>query len=337
MPELKSREYHLKQRPTGMPSQGDFELVETTIPEPDEGEVRVRNLWLSVDPYMRGRMYDRASYVPPFALGAPMEGTAVGVVESSRSPGLAAGDHVLSNLGWREAFVARGQELLKVDPDLVPVQTYLGTLGMPGMTAWVGMLEIGKLEKGQHVFVSGAAGAVGSIACQIAKIHDCTVVGSAGSDDKVEWLRTEAGVDEPFNYKTVGNLHRHVPTVAGDGFHLYFDNVGGDHLEAALLHMRDFGRVVLCGAIEQYNAAIPPPGPRTLVAAIPKRLTLRGFIVSDHMELRERFVGDMVRWIGEGRLKWQETVYEGIGKTVDAFLGLFTGANIGKMLVKLGG
>jgi NADPH-dependent curcumin reductase CurA len=336
MPEITSREIHLKARPSGVPKPDDFAMVATQVREPAAGEVRIRNLWLSVDPYMRGRMYDRASYVPPFALGAVMDGAAVGVVEGSRHPSFAPGDHVLSNRGWREAFVTSAtDQIFKIDPTLVPPQAYLGALGMPGMTAWVGLLEIARLNAGERVFVSGAAGAVGSVACQIAKIHGCSVVASAGSDAKVAWLRDVAGVDEAFNYKTVGNLHRHLPSVAGGGFDVYFDNVGGDHLEAALLVMKDFGRVALCGMIDQYNATIPPAGPRSLIVAVGRRLTLRGFIVSDHMELRPRFASDMVGWIRDGRMRWEETTYHGIERAVDAFLGLFEGANTGKMLVKL--
>jgi NADPH-dependent curcumin reductase CurA len=335
MPELTSREIHLKNRPQGVPTVDDFELVETKVPEPSEGEVRVRNLWMSVDPYMRGRMYDRPSYVPPFQLDQPMDGGAVGVVESSAHPDFAEGDHILNHLGWREAFVSSDVGLTKVDPSLAPPQTYLGTLGMPGLTAWVGMLEIGGLGEGDHVFVSGAAGAVGSVACQIAKIQGCTVVASAGSDEKVAWLTDDVGVDTAYNYKTAGNLMGYLPTVARDGFDLYFDNVGGDHLEAALMYMKNFGRVVLCGMIDQYNATIPPKGPRSMIVAITKRLTLRGFIVSDHMTRYADFRKDMAGWIADGRVKSRETVYEGIEHAPEAFLGLFSGANVGKMLVKL--
>ncbi len=335
MPGLISREIHLKNRPQGVPTVDDFALVETRVPDPSEGEVRVRNLWMSVDPYMRGRMYDRPSYVPPFRIDEPMDGGAVGVVESSAHPDFAEGDHVLNQFGWREAFVSGESGLTRIDPSLAPPQAFLGTLGMPGFTAWVGMLEIGELREGDHVFVSGAAGAVGSVACQIAKIHGCTVVASAGSDGKVDWLTGELGVDTAFNYKAVGNLMRYLPTVARDGFDLYFDNVGGDHLEAALMYMKNFGRVVLCGMIDQYNATIPPKGPRSLIVAIGKRLTLRGFIVSDHMNRTADFRKDMASWIAEGRMKWRETVYEGIERAPEAFVGLFSGANIGKMLVKL--
>jgi len=336
MSEITSREVRMQQRPTGVPKPEDFALATTSVPEPADGEVRVRNLWMSVDPYMRGRMYDRKSYVPPFAIGKPLDGGAVGIVESSRHDGFSEGDHVMHRWGWREAYVGSASEFLKIDPSPAPIQAHLGALGMPGLTAYVGLLEIAKLREGDNVFISGAAGAVGSVACQIAKNHGCTVVGSAGSDEKTAWLTDELGVDTAFNYKTVGNLMRHLPTVAGDGFDLYFDNVGGDHLEAALLYMKDFGRVALCGMIDQYNAAIPPSGPRTLIVAVGRRLTIRGFIVSDHMDMQGRFIEDMTKWVGEGRMKWKETVYEGIQNAVGAFIGLFSGANTGKMLVKLG-
>lgn len=332
---MDNREIRLRNRPKGTPEPGDFEIATVDLPEPGPGEVQVRNRWLSVDPYMRGRMFDRPSYTPPFQLGKVMDGGAAGVVEASRDPALSPGDWVLSNRGWREAFVAPASHLTPIDPELVPPQCYLGVMGMPGFTAWVGLKEIGKLREGDHVFVSGAAGAVGSTACQIARIEGASVVGSAGSDEKVAWLQDELGVDTAFNYKTVENLIRYLPGVAGDGFDLYFDNVGGDHLEAALFNMADFGRVVLCGAIGQYNAMIPPKGPRSLTAAIPKRLTLRGFIVSDHQDLREDFVREMSGWIRKGDLTWKETVFEGIDHAVDAFLGLFSGENTGKMLVKV--
>jgi NADPH-dependent curcumin reductase CurA len=335
MAEITSREIHLTHRPQGVPTADDFAVVETVVPEPSEGEVRVRNLWMSVDPYMRGRMYDRPSYVPPFRLDAPMEGGAVGVVESSAHPDFTEGDHVLNQLGWREAFVSTEFGLTKIDPALAPLQAFLGVLGMPGFTAWVGMLEIGEVGEGDHVFVSGAAGAVGSVACQIARLRGATVVASAGSDEKVAWLADELDVNTAFDYKTTGNLMRYLPTVARDGFDLYFDNVGGDHLEAALMSMKNFGKVVLCGMIDQYNATIPPRGPRSLIVAISKRLTLRGFIVSDHMNRTADFRKDMAGWIADGRMKWRETVYEGIERAPEAFIGLFSGANIGKMLVKL--
>jgi NADPH-dependent curcumin reductase CurA len=335
MPPIESREVRLLNRPRGTPEAGDFEVTDGLVPEPGPGQVRVRNRWLSVDPYMRGRMFDRESYTPPFRLGEVMDGGAVGVVEDSRDPAFAPGDWVLSNRGWREAFVTPGPGLTLIDPDLAPPQAHLGVLGMPGFTAWVGLLEIGELREGDHLFVSGAAGAVGSTACQIARIKGASVVASAGSDEKVAWLESELGVDVAFNYRTVDNLMRFLPEIARDGFDLYFDNVGGDHLEAALLNMADFGRVVLCGMIGQYNARVPPRGPRSLLVTIPKRLTLRGFIVSDHQDLRTRFASDMAAWIREGRVTRKETVIKGIDHAVDAFLGLFTGANIGKMLVKV--
>ncbi len=335
MPAMESREVRLKERPTGTPEEDDFEIVGVRVPEPKEGQVQVRNQWLSVDPYMRGRMFDRESYTPPYQLGEPMEGGALGVVEHSRDPAFPEGAWVLSNFGWREAFVAPGSRLVPIDPELAPPQAYLGVMGMPGFTAWVGLLEIGQLQEGDHVFVSGAAGAVGSTVCQIAKLKGASVVGSAGSPEKVAWLEGELGVDAAFNYKTVGNLNRFLPDVARGGFDLYFDNVGGDHLEAALFNMADFGRVVMCGMIDAYNALVPPRGPRSLLMAIPRRLTLRGFIVSDHQGLRDVFVQEMAQWIHEGRVTWKETEVEGIDQAVDAFLGLFTGENTGKMLVKV--
>lgn len=335
MPAIVGREVRLQQRPRGIPEQGDFELARVEVPEPGPGEVRVRNRWLSVDPYMRGRMSDRPSYTSPFQLGKVMQGGAVGMVQRSRDSAFSPGDWVLSQYGWREAFVAPAADLTLIDVERVPPQLYLGSLGMPGFTAWVGLTKIGRLGEGDHVFVSGAAGAVGSTACQIAKIKGASVVGSAGSDEKVAWLELDLGVDTAFNYKTVGKLNRYLPEVARDGFDVYFDNVGGDHLEAALFNMADFGRVVLCGMIDQYNATIPLRGPRSLGAAIPKRLTLRGFIVSDHTELRGPFLAEMTQWIQDGRLTWKETVVEGIDHAAQAFLGLFTGANIGKMLVRV--
>jgi len=318
-----------------MPEPQDFQIVTVDVPEPGEGEVRVQNRWLSVDPYMRGRMFDRPSYTPPFPLGAVMTGGAVGVVDTSADPAFSPGEWVLSDQGWREAFVAPGSRLRKVDADLAPPQSYLGVMGMPGFTAWVGLSEIGHLRDGDHVFVSGAAGAVGSTACQIARIKGASVVASAGSDQKVAWLTEELGVDAAFNYKTVGNLRRALRDLARGGFDLCFDNVGGEHLEAALFYMADFGRVVLCGAIDQYNATLPPPGPRSLGIAVPRRLTLRGFIVHDHHHLRGTFQADMAAWIREGHVIWKETIVEGIDHAAEAFLGLFTGANIGKMLVKV--
>ena len=333
MPPTVSREIHLKSRPVGLPRDSDFELVEVPMPTPGAGEVLVCNHYMSVDPYMRGRMYDQPSYVAPFQIGEALDGGCVGQVVQSNHPSLQEGAYVSGRQGWREYYVSDGTGLTPVDPSRVPLQAYLGTIGMPGMTAYVGLLDIGQPKAGETVFVSAAAGAVGSVVCQIAKLQGCRVVGSAGSDAKVQWLQEVAGVDAAFNYKTVDSLvaalGRHCP----DGIDVYFENVGGAHLEAALEHMNAYGRIPLCGMISQYND--PAPGPSNLRVAVRKRLRLQGFIVSDHADRQAQFHADMAQWIAAGNIRWEETIVEGIANAPRAFIGLFTGENIGKMLVKL--
>lgn len=338
MAEHVNREIHLKSRPTGMPTPENFELVETPVPKPGPGQFLVRNIWMSVDPYMRGRMMDRQSYVPPFQVGQVLDGGSVGRVVESNHPGFAAGDYVCGFAagGWREHWVSDGTMMQKVDPNLAPLQAYLGTLGMPGLTAYSGLLRIGEPKPGETVFVSAAAGAVGSVVCQIAKIKGCRVVGSVGSDDKAEWLQREAGVDAVVNYKTCGNLEAAVAKECPKGIDVYFENVGGEHLEVALNLMNGFGRIVACGMISMYNAAEPPPGPRNIIFIVGKSIKMQGFIVSNYIDMVPSFYADMGQWIREGKIKWQETVFDGIDKAPAAFLGLFTGANTGKMLVRLG-
>lgn len=332
---MQSREIRLKSRPVGVPAHENFELVETTLGALAEGDVMVRNHWMSVDPYMRGRMYDRASYVPPFALGEPLQGGAVGEVVESRSPDFAPGDLVLSMFDWREGFVAPAGALEKLPrAGGVPEQAFLGVLGMPGFTAWAGLLEIGKPQEGETVFVSGAAGAVGSIVAQIARIKGCTVVASAGSDEKCEWLRS-LGVHHAINYKSCGDLNAAVKAAAPKGINIYFDNVGGEHLEVAIENARPFARFVECGMIADYNATAPAPGPRNIMQVVGKSLMIRGFIQFEFAALRPQFLSDMMGWIASGDIKWQETLEEGIARAPDAFIGLFSGANTGKMLVRL--
>jgi NADPH-dependent curcumin reductase CurA len=331
-----SREIHLARRPIGLPRENDFELVEVAIPEPGQGKVLVRNIYMSVDPYMRGRMLDRPSYVPPFQLGEPLAGACVGRVVASKSAIFQVGDYVSGAQGWREYYVAEETVLTKIDPLLAPVQTYLGALGMPGMTAYVGLLHIGLPNAGNTVFVSAASGAVGAVVCQIARIKGCRVIGSAGSKEKVAWLVNEAGIDGAFNYKEAGDLVAAVGKHCPNGIDVYFENVGGKHLEAALEHMNPFGRVVQCGMISQYNATQPEPGPHNLFYVTTKRLKIQGFIVSDHLDRRPQFLADMGPWIREGRIKWKETIVEGIENAPRAFIGLFKGENFGKMLVKIG-
>ena len=334
-----SREIRLRRRPDGMPASGDFEAATVRLDDPRPGEVLVRNSWMSVDPYMRGRMSDRASYVAPFEVGKALEGGAVGEVVASGDPKFVAGDLVLSMLGWREGFVAPASALDKL-PRIagVPDQAYLGVLGMPGMTAYGGLLEIGRPKEGETVFVSGAAGAVGSTVCQIAKLKGCRVVGSAGSDEKGEWLRS-IGVDHVVNYRTAKDLRAAVAEGAPKGIDVYFDNVGGEHLEVALDLARPMARFAECGMISAYNSTEPAPGPRNMVMIVGKSLTIRGFIVTSLMAqtpgLMERFRADMGTWVADGSMRWEETVEEGCDNAPDAFLKLFSGDNTGKMLVRL--
>ena len=336
MVETLSREIRLANRPVGLPRESDFELAEARIPELREKEVLVRNIYMSVDPYMRGRMNNRPSYVPPFQIGEPLTGACVGQVVESRNAGFQIGDYVASAQGWREYYVSEGADLIKIDPRLAPIQTYLGTLGMPGMTAYVGLLHLGLPKAGETVLVSAASGAVGAIVCQIAKIKGCRVIGSAGSREKVSWLMNEAGIDGAFNYKEAGDLVAEVGKHCPKGIDVYYENVGGKHLEAALEHLNLFGRIVMCGMISQYNATEPEPGPRNLFYVTTKRLTVRGFIVSDHLDRRSQFLEDMSQWLAEGRIKWKETIVIGIENAPKAFISLFKGENFGKMLVKIG-
>lgn len=335
MTTITSREIRLKQRPTGLPSAADFELVTVTLPQPDPGEVMVRNLYMSVDPYMRGRMVDRKSYVPPFALGETLQGGAVGQVIESKSDKFNVGDYVLHGLGWRQYLISDGKGLAPIDPTIAPVQAFLGAVGMPGQTAYFGLLDIGQPQTGETVFVSAAAGAVGSMVCQIAKLKGCRVVGSVGSQAKVDWLLNEVGIDAAFNYKEVDSLKAELGRQCPNGIDIYFENVGGEHLEAALTHMNQNGRIPVCGMISQYNATEATPGPNNLGLIIGKRLKLQGYIVSDYRARTAEFYADMKDWIAASHIKSQETIVEGIENAPNAFIGLFTGENMGKMLVKL--
>jgi hypothetical protein len=329
-----SREIRLKSRPVGTPRPDNFELATITLPEPGAGEVQVRNSWMTVDPYMRGRMNDVRSYVPPFQIGEAMQGGAVGEVIASNDPAFKAGDPVQSFFGWREAFNAPAAAVQKLDTHGLPPQAFLGVAGMPGMTAYVGLLKIAALKDGDIVFVSAAAGAVGQVVCQIAKLKGHTVIGSAGGAEKGDYLRS-LGVDHVIDYRTEKDLTAAVMRAAPDGIDVYFENVGGAHLEAALMAARPLARFALCGMISQYNATDLGPGVRGLIMAVGKQLRLEGFIVSSHADMQPAFVADMSRWIAEGKVKWRETVESGIENAPTAFLKLFKGENLGKMLVKL--
>jgi len=333
-----SQEIYLTEYPYGMPTESNFKLVKVHLPEPTkEGEFLVRNIWMSVDPYMRGRMREGGnSYIPPFKLGQPLEGACIGQVIASKNNQFTVGEYVLGMLGWREYWLSNGSDVIKVNPNIAPIQSYLGTLGMTGLTAYVGLLKIGELKEGDIVFVSAASGAVGSVACQIAKTKGCYVIGSAGSEEKVKWLVDQAGIDDAFNYKQVDDISEHLRKICPDKIDIYFDNVGGKHLEAALDNMKTFGRIVLCGMISQYNSSSPPPAPSNLMLAITNRLKIQGFIVRDHYNMLNEFHVVMAKWVSEGKIKWKETVSEGIENAPKAFLGLFKGENFGKMLVKIG-
>jgi NADPH-dependent curcumin reductase CurA len=331
---LRNREIHLASRPNGAVTLDNFRLAETDVRPPDEGEVVVRNSYISVDPYMRGRMNNAKSYVPPFAIGEVLDGGALGQVIESRSPDLNPGDMVTHNFGWREYATAEASHFRRVDTTSIPATAYLSALSMIGLTAWVGLVDIAHMKEGEIVFVSGAAGAVGSMAAQIAKLRGASrVVGSAGSDEKVRWLTDELGLHAAFNYKN-GPVRTQLAEAAPDGIDVYFDNVGGEHLEAAIGASRVHGRTALCGMISQYDAAQPTPGPRNLPLCVGKRLTLRGFLVLDHQGRMGDFVSEVGPWIAEGRITARETIVDGIEHAPDAFLGLLRGDNIGKMLVR---
>lgn len=335
MKEIISQEIQLKNRPVGIPTESDFEVVEVAVRQPIGGEVLIQNVFISVDPYMRGRMNDSKSYVPPFQIGETIPGGSIGKVVLSKSENFQIGEYVLNFSGWREYFVSNGDGLTKVDPSIAPIQSFLGALGMPGMTAYVGLLNIGQPKENETVYVSAATGAVGSIVCQIAKVKGCHVVGSAGSDKKVDWLLKTIGIDAAFNYKKAENLTATLQKLCPNGVDIYFENVGGEHLEAVLSNMNPFGRIPVCGMISQYNQTKPQPGPNNLGLVIGKRLLLQGFIVSDHYDQLPQFQADMAGWIKDDKITWEETIIEGIENTPKAFIGLFTGENLGKMLVKV--
>ncbi|MDH6705377.1 NADPH-dependent curcumin reductase CurA [Kitasatospora sp. MAA19] len=330
-----AREWHLAARPQGWPTPTDFALVEAPVQTPGPGEILVRNAYLSVDPYMRGRMSARKSYAEPYELDKPMLGGAVGQVVASQAEGFAEGDYVLHFYGWREYATFDAKTSVKVDPNAAPLSTYLGVLGMPGLTAYAGLTRIAEIKAGDVVFVSGAAGAVGGIVGQIAKLKGAArVIGSAGSDEKVKLLVEEYGFDAAFNYKN-GPVAEQLQAAAPDGIDVYFDNVGGEHLEAAIGSINLHGRIAVCGMISQYNATEPTPAPRNLAQIIAKRFRMEGLLVGDHYDLQPKFVKEVSAWVRSGELKYRETVTQGIDSAVDAFLGLLSGDNVGKMLIEL--
>jgi NADPH-dependent curcumin reductase len=335
-----NRRVLLRSRPVGEPKPTDFEIAEAPMPVPADGDVLVRTIWLSLDPYMRGRMNETRSYVAPVELGQPMVGGTVGEVVESRHPGFASGDFVLSYGGWQAYHVARAGAApgpfgpLKLDPKVAPLSTALGVLGMPGMTAYVGLLDLGRPKSGETVVVSAASGAVGSAVGQIAKIKGCRAVGIAGSQAKCDYVVKELGFDACVNYKTQ-DVFAALKQACPNGIDVYFDNVGGEVLTAVLRLVNPFARIPLCGIVSQYNATELPPGPN-LGPVLVNRVTIRGFIVSDHADRLPTFLSECARWIREGRLKYREDVVQGLDRAPAAIIGLLRGDNFGKLLVQVG-
>lgn len=319
----------------GSPKLSHFSLKTSEINLKNNNDVLIKNEWISVDPYMRARMTERKNYLPPFELNKPMLGAAIGKVQKSNSKKFSEGNIVLSENGWRDYFVEKDKKLQKIENKNLPIQTYLGPLGMTGHTAYIGLFKIGDLKEKQTILVSSAAGSVGSMVCQIAKNLGCTVIASTGSDEKVEWLKNQLGVDHAFNYKKVENLVLHLKSLSPEGYDLYFDNVGGDFLEAAIFRMKNFGKIVICGRISQMNATSPGEGIKNMAHVLVKRLTIKGFLIFDHANDRVNFEKDMKDWIANKQIKWKETVVEGIENAPQAFLDMLNGKNIGKMLVKI--
>ncbi|HYO98654.1 MAG TPA: NADP-dependent oxidoreductase [Pyrinomonadaceae bacterium] len=335
-----NRRITLASRPVGMPTLANFKLEDAEMPRPADGEVLIRTLYLSVDPYMRGRMNEGKSYVAPFEVGAVIAGGVVGEVVESRSGAFQTGDIVAGMLGWQLYSVARGdgasaESLRKVDPARAPVTTALGMLGRPGLTAYFGLLDIGQPKAGDTVVVSGAAGAVGTLVCQLAKINGCRVVGLAGSDDKNRYLTDELGVDAAINYKTSTDLRRALKDACPGGVDVYFDNVGGEISDAVMSLINRDARIVICGQISLYNLERPDTGPRVQPYLLVNRALMKGFIVSDYAARAAEGIGQLARWLAEGKLKYAENIVEGFENTPQALLGLFSGENLGKQLVRV--
>ncbi|MBP1161880.1 NADPH-dependent curcumin reductase CurA [Rhodococcus sp. PvR044] len=335
-PQLTGREIRLASRPVGEPGPDNFELVEVAVPQPGEGQILVRNTWMSVDPYMRGRMDDAESYIPPFQLGAAMDGSAVGEVVASLSETIPVGTTVTHFLGWREYAVLDAADATVIDTAIAPGQAYLGVLGTTGLTAYAALTEVAPVREGDVVFISAAAGAVGSVAGQIArKLGAATVIGSAGGPIKTKKLIADFGYDAAIDYRE-GRLTERLAEAAPEGIDVYLDSVGGDHLEAAIGAARVGGRVALVGAISTYNNTAPAPGPTNLFQAAAKELTLRGMLIGSYFHLFPEYIPLAAGWLADGTLRTEETVVHGLEQAPDAFLGVLRGANTGKMLVRLG-
>ena len=318
-----------------MPDESCFKLVTSSMPQPTNGQVLIRTRFISVDPYMRGRMNDRKSYVPPFQLNEVLNGGVVGDVLESKSGNFAKGDIVVGNLGWQDYSVAGENAIRKIDPGIAPVSTALGVLGMPGLTAYFGLLDVGHPQPNETVVVSGAAGAVGTIVGQIAKIHDCCVVGIAGSDKKTKYLIDELGFDAAINYRTSPDLKKALEEACPNGVDIYFDNVGGDISDAVLSLINNNARIPLCGQISLYNEKQIPVGPRIQPQLLTHSALMRGFLVRNYAGRFDEGIRELARWLKAGKLKYVENIVEGFENAPKAFIGLFAGDNLGKQLVKI--
>lgn len=317
-----------------MPTEENFEFREEELPGLQEGQLLLKSLYISVDPYMRGRMSDAKSYVAPYNLNEPIAGGVVAEVVESRNERYKSGAVVLGNLPWQTYSISDGKGLNSLDPDLAPLSYHLGILGMPGMTAYCGLLFIGEPKEGETVVVSGAAGAVGTVVGQIAKLKGCRVVGIAGSDDKTAYLKNELGFDEAINYKTTSNMREALATACPDGVDVYFDNVGGEISDAVYSLLNKFARIAVCGQIALYNATSVPTGPRVEPVLLKKSALMKGFIVSDYAARFPEAATEMVSWVKAGKLQYEEHIVEGFDQLPQAFFGLFRGENTGKLLVK---
>jgi len=330
-----NRVFLLGNRPNGLPTDETFELVEQEIPTPGPGEALIRTLYLSVDPYMRGRMADRESYAEPWAVGDPLQAAVVGEVVESNGAGFEEGEIVTGNLNWADYATARGTELQPVDPTLAPISTALGVLGMPGRTAYFGTTDVAQPQADETFVVTGAAGAVGSVAGQIASLQGAHVVGFAGSDEKVAFLEDELGFDAGINYKSTDEYAEALQTAAPDGVDAYFDNVGGPITDAVFSQLNVDASVAVCGQISQYNATEQPTGPRKLATILEKRATVEGFLVGDFQPRFETATRQLAAWVQSDAIHYRETITEGLENAPAAFLGLFEGENIGKQLVRV--
>ena len=332
---MQNKEIRLADRPKGMPTLDNFQFVDTSLPQPGDGEVLLRTLYISVDPYLRGRMREGKSYIAPFEVGKVISSGVIGEVIESRAPAFQKGDIVTGMLGWRLYSIAKAEELRKVDPRIKPVTAALGILGMPGLTGYFGLLDIGQPKEGETVVVSGAAGAVGTVVCQIAKIKGCRVVGIAGSDEKNRYLREELGVDAAINYKTAGDMRQALQEACPKDIDVYFDNVGGEVSDAVMPLLHHGARIIICGQISLYNLDKADIGPRPQTFLLVKSALMKGFIITQYMSRFAEGASQLGQWFAEGKLKYTESIVEGFENTPRAFIGLFTGENLGKQIVKV--